>query len=45
MTIVGLIGIGFFVGLGWWLSKAIFVVIISKWIAKGPIKLDTDSDS
>lgn len=40
-----LIAVGFFIGLGWWISKAIFVMIISKWIAKKPITLDTDSDA
>lgn len=40
-----LFAFGFFIGLGWWLSKAIFVIIISKWIAKKPITLDTESDA
>ncbi len=42
LEITELLKIGFFAGLGWFLSKAVFVIIISKWVVKKPITLETD---
>lgn len=38
LTIWELFKFGFFIGLGWWCSKTLFVFMIHKWIGE-PIKL------
>ena len=37
-TIPELLATGFFIGVGWWTSKALFVIAVSKYIGK-PIEI------
>jgi hypothetical protein len=39
-TALELLKTGFFLGIGWWTAKAIFVITISKYLGK-PIEIST----
>lgn len=41
-TALELVEIGFLVGIGWWAAKLVFVLIITKFIQKGPITLSKE---
>ena len=43
LSIIQLLKIGFFIGLGWWLSKTIFILAITKYTGK-PIELSKDEN-
>lgn len=43
MTSIELLKIGFMVGCGWWISKLIFVVMVTQYTGKN-IELSTDEN-